>query len=100
MIRHIVMWKFKPEAEGKTREENMEIVRERLYALLPIIPEIKRMEIGLDISHTDMSMDFCLLTEFDSKETLSYYAEHPEHLKVSQYVRAVIETRVVLDSEL
>lgn len=100
MIRHIVMWKFKPEAEGKTREENMEIVRERLYALLPIIPEIKKMEIGIDISHTDMSMDLCLLTEFDSVETMKYYAGHPEHLKVSKYVRSVIETRVVLDSEL
>lgn len=100
MIRHIVMWKFKPEAEGKTREENMEIVRERLYALLPMIPEIKRMEIGIDISNTDMSMDLCLLTEFDSVEALNYYAGHPEHLKVSKYVSSVIETRVVLDSEL
>ena len=37
MIRHVVMWKFKAEAEGKTREENMAIVRERLYALLPVL---------------------------------------------------------------
>jgi len=100
MIRHIVMWKFKEEAEGKTKRENMEKAREMLYDLLPIIPEIKRMEIGLDISKTDMSMDLCLLTEFDSKETLAYYATHPEHLKVSNFFRLVIESRVVLDSEL
>ena len=100
MIRHIVMWKFKEEAEGKTKQENMEKAREMLYALLPVIPEIKRMEIGLDVSKTDMSMDLCLLTEFDSKETLAYYATHPEHLKVSKFVRSVIESRVVLDSEL
>ena len=100
MIRHIVMWKFKPVGEGKSREENMEIVRDKLYALRPLIPEIRRMEIGLDVSHTDMSMDFCLLTEFDSMADLKYYAEHPEHQKVSAYVRSVIETRVVLDCEL
>jgi hypothetical protein len=47
MIKHIVMWNFKNEGEGKTREENMAIVRDRLYALLPIIPEIKKMEIYL-----------------------------------------------------
>ncbi len=100
MIRHVVMWKFKPEAEGNTKEQNMSIVRERLYELLPIIPEIKRMEIGLDINHTDMSMDLMLLTEFDDTDALKLYANHPEHLKVSAFVRKVIETRVVLDCEI
>ena len=100
MIRHIVMWKFKPEGEGNTKEKNMELVRDRLYALLPIIPQIKRMEIGLDITHTDMSMDLCLLTEFDSVEDMKFYAGHPEHLKVSAFVRSVIESRVVLDCEI
>ena len=100
MIRHVVMWKFNNEAEGKTKEENMAIVRERLYALLPIIPELKRMEIGCDISHTDMTMDLMLLTEFDTLETLKFYAEHPEHVKVASFVRKVTESRVVLDCEL
>lgn len=100
MIRHVVMWKFKSDAEGKTKAENMEWVRERLYALLPVIPEIKRMEIGLDVSQTDMSMDLMLLTEFDSLDALHTYAVHPEHVKVSTYVRKVIETRVVLDCEI
>ena len=100
MIRHVVMWKFKDCAEGKTREQNLEIVRESLYALVPVIPEIKRMEIGFDISKTDMSMDMILLTEFDSTDSLHTYAVHPEHLKVSGYVRKVTETRVVLDCEI
>ncbi|MBQ8330909.1 MAG: Dabb family protein [Clostridia bacterium] len=100
MIRHVVMWKFKENSEGKTKMENMEWVREHLYALLPVIPEIKRMEIGFDIMGTDMSMDLMLLTEFDTVETMKTYAGHPEHLKVSAYVRKVIETRVVLDCEI
>ena len=100
MIRHVVMWKFKDTAEGKTKQENMELVREHLYALLPIIPEIKRMEISFDITGSDMSMDLMLLTEFDTVETMKTYAVHPEHLKVSAYVRKVVETRVVLDCEV
>ncbi len=100
MIRHVVMWKLKDEAEGKSRAENMEWIREHLYALCPIIPQIKRMEIGLDITGSDMSMDLMLLTEFDSVADMKTYAEHPEHLKVSGYVRKVIETRVVLDCEI
>ena len=100
MIRHVVMWKFKESAEGKTKEQNMEWVKESLYALLPIIPEIKRMEIGFDVNHTDASMDLMLLTEFESLDTLRTYAVHPEHLKVSTYVCRVVESRVVLDCEI
>ena len=100
MIRHVVMWKFKPEAEGKTKSENMEIVREQLIALVSIISEIKRMEIGFDIKGTDASMDLMLLSEFDTLETLKIYAEHPAHVKVASYVRKVTESRVVLDCEI
>ena len=100
MIRHIVLWKFKEEAEGKSKAENMQWVREHLYALCPTISEIKRMEIGTDITGSEMSMDLMLLTEFDSVDAMKRYAVHPEHVKVSTYVRKVIETRVVLDCEL
>ena len=99
MIKHIVMWNFLPEAEGKTREENMELVRDSLYALLPIIPEIKKMEIGFDVKHTDMSADMVLITEFETLETLRFYAEHEEPLKVSAYVRRVVDSRKVIDFE-
>ena len=97
MVKHIVMWKFKDSAEGKTREENIALVRDSLYALVGVIDEIKKMEIGADISHTDMSMDMVLLTEFEDVEAMKRYAVHPEHVKVSTYVRKVIESRVVLD---
>ena len=100
MIRHIVMWKFKDSAEGKTKQENMELVRDSLYALPDIIPEIKRMEIGFDVSHTEMSADFVLLTEFDSLEALHTYAVHPEHQLVAKYVRSVTDSRAVIDTEI
>ena len=100
MIRHVVMWKLKDSAEGKSREENIELISKELYALLPIIPEIKKMEIGADVKHTPASMDLMLLSEFDSLETLAVYATHPAHVKVAEYVGKVAESRVVLDSEI
>ena len=100
MIRHVVMWKFKTEAQGRAKLENMEILREKLFALPALIPEIKKMEIGFDVKHTDCSMDFMLLTEFDSLDTLAVYAVHPDHLKVTEFVRDVVDTRVVLDCEI
>ena len=99
MIRHVVMWKFKEKAEGKTKAENMQIVRERLLALRPIIPQLKLMEIDCDISHTEMSYDMMLTTEFESVADMKAYADHPEHLKVREYVKAVREAWVILDCE-
>ena len=100
MVRHIVMWKFKESAEGKDKAENIEIVRDSLYALTDIIKEIKKMELGIDVSHTDASMDLVLLTEFESAEDLRAYAVHPEHVKVAGYVKKVVESRVVLDYDM
>ena len=96
MIKHVVMWRFKEE----NREENMAHARDILLALPALIPELKKMEVHFDITHTDMSMDLMLDTEFLSVEDMKIYANHPEHLKVSAFIRSVVESRVVLDAEI
>ena len=100
MIEHVVMWKFADSAEGKSREENMQIVRERLLALPAVISEIKFMQIGRDVSRTDMSYDMMLITEFESMEALHTYKVHPAHMEVAGYVAKVKTARVVLDAEI
>lgn len=99
MIEHVVMWKF-TDGEGRTKEENCAYVRERLLALPALISEIKMMQIGRDVSGTDMSYDMMLVTRFDSLEDLHAYKVHPDHVAVSEYVKKVRTARVVLDAEL
>ena len=96
MIKHVVMWKFKNE----NKQENMEKARDMLLALPAIISDLKKMEVHFDITHSDMSMDMMLDTEFLSVEDMKAYAVHPEHLKVVEFIKSVIESRVVLDSEI
>ena len=96
MIKHVVLWKFKEE----NKKENMQKAREMLLALIPIISEIKSMKVYFDISGTDMSADVMLDTEFSSEADLKTYAVHPEHLKVAEFMKSVILSRVVLDSEI
>lgn len=97
MIKHIVMWNFKGTAEGKTKDENMDIVKTSLLSLEPIIPEIKYIQLGNDISHTDMSYDLALITEFETLEDLHTYKVHPEHEKIANYVAKVTNSRGVID---
>ena len=96
MVKHVVMWKFKEE----NKEANMKKARELLLALPPVISEIKKMEVHLDVLHTAASMDVMLETEFLTVEDLGIYAVHPEHLKVVEFIKGVVETRVVLDCEI
>ena len=97
MISHTVMWKFKEE----NKEENMNTVAERLMALYKSgkIDGLRKMEIGKDVSHTDMSYDMVLLTEFDSMEALAAYKIHPDHVAISQFVKTVRTARAVVDFE-
>lgn len=99
MIEHVVMWRFADNAEGKTREENMGIVRDRLLALPPVISEIKYMQVGRDKSRTPMSYDMMLVSRFETLDALHTYQVHPAHVAVAEYVAKVTTARVVLDAE-
>lgn len=46
MIKHIVMWKLKPVAEGKTKQENAEIMKELLEGLPAKLRSWTRQKLG------------------------------------------------------
>ena len=100
MVRHVVLWKFKDNAEGRSRRENMELVKERLEALPALIPQIKKLEVTFDVKGSEFSSDVMLLTEFDSLEDLETYIVHPDHQKVGPLVRSVAEVRMSHDCEI
>ena len=97
MLKHIVMWQFLPEADGCTKKENMDKVIGMLKALPPIIPQLKSLEIGKDVLHSDMSFDMGLICRFESVEDMNIYKNHPEHKKVSAFVKTVRGARCCVD---
>lgn len=99
MIRHIVMWRFKEEAEEKTKQQNMEYVRSRLMSLKDMIPEIKSLEIGINIANGGAAYDMALVSEFEDEAALEAYRTHPNHVEVSEYVSKVRTDRAVVDYE-
>ena len=97
MVKHIVMWNLKDNAEGCSKEENIEIMRDKLLALKEMIPEIISMEVGVNFNLSDTACDICLVTEFKSGVELGIYTDHPEHVEVAKFVGKVRESRVVAD---
>ncbi len=94
MIRHIVMWRFK---EGE--RENMLVFRDRLLALKGRIPEIRAMEVGINMNPSDRSYDAVLVSEFDSLEALRAYSENPLHVEVSEFCRFIRTASASVDYE-
>lgn len=95
MIKHIVMWKFK---EGEY--ENMLLFRERLLALRERIPEIRAMEVGVNINPSDRSFDAVLVSEFDSLDALKAYGTNPLHVEVSEFCKSIRTQSVSVDYEI
>lgn len=95
MIRHIVMWKFK---EGE--QENMLLFRERLLELKGQIPEIRSMEVGVNVKQSERSYDAVLVADFDSLEALEAYTVNPLHQAVAEFCKTIRTGSVSVDYEL
>ena len=100
MINHTVVWKFKDEALGNSKETNMNILKEKLLDLKGKISEIIEISVGINSVETPSSYDFILNVLFKNKEDLQAYIVNEDHKKVGLFVREVIESRVSIDYEV
>ncbi|EKO1912244.1 Dabb family protein [Clostridium botulinum] len=100
MIKHIVMWKLKEFAEGKSKLENANIIKTSLEDLQNKIDVLKLIEVGVNINNSKQAYDVVLYSEFEKLEDLNLYQNHPDHLKVGEFINKVKEERIVTDYEV
>ncbi|MFV8335811.1 Dabb family protein [Flavobacterium sp. RSP29] len=99
MIHHIVMWKLKDFAEGKSKAENAIILKESLEGLKKDIPEIVEIRVGLNIESEYSNFDAVLHSYFNSFETLEKYQNHPTHNIVAEWIGKIRDLRYCVDYE-
>ena len=97
MLKHIVMLRLKENAEGADKAANAQKLKELLEGLTGKIEELIKLEVGINIVADDQAADLVLCTEFQSVGGLKRYAVHPEHLKVVEFIKRVVEERRVVD---
>lgn len=100
MIKHIVMWKFKDSANGKTKQENALEMKAKLENLVGKIDVLRSLEVGSNELHTDASYDMVLTTTFDNEADMKAYAAHPLHVEVSTFCKSIRLARVTVDYHL
>ena len=93
MIKHIVMWKFKPGTETE-----MHAFLDGLRGLYGVIPQIREQEVGVNCAPGNY--DAALISVFDSMEDLEAYKHDPRHVKVSALCKAIRTDRVAVDFEV
>jgi hypothetical protein len=100
MIRHVVMWTFAEEADGRSRADNLATARERLERLPALIPGIRRFELGIDELRGAQQADLVLIAEFDDWPGLDAYVVHPAHQEVVTFFSRVRDQRWAVDYEI
>ncbi|TVR30963.1 MAG: Dabb family protein [Balneolaceae bacterium] len=98
MIRHIVMWKLKDEAEGATKKKNAEKLKLILEGLRTTIDEIKAVEVGIQISpDQNEAFDVVLICDFETDLDFKMYTRSPHHKKAVDFIETVTEQRIFVD---
>ena len=97
MIKHIVMWKLKDQAEGNDKQANALLMKEKLDAIVNLVPGMLKLEVGIDMDLDAASFDVVLYSEFEDKDALAAYQVHPEHKAVFPFISAVRESRFAVD---
>ncbi len=98
MIRHIVLFKFLEEADGRGREENLRLTAEKLRALQGVVPTLLRSEIHIGAEGAAASnADLVLISDFADLESLNEYIHHPAHVAVGTFMRPLRESRTCID---
>jgi hypothetical protein len=97
MIKHIVMWKLKDFAEGANRAANAAKMKAMLDGCATLVPGTLRFEVALAQPGLEATYDVVLYSEFDSKESLDAYGDHPTHQAVKPFIGAVRESRQCMD---
>lgn len=125
VYKHIVMWKFKEQHNGKSALENARWMKEQLEALVGVVPELLSAEVGISPALEQAAeaaaaeapapvaaqsnaaavpapaasgeYDACLLSTFASPEALAAYKVHPKHKAISAYCKEARLKRLAFD---
>ena len=95
MIRHVVVWRLKPESGDRFHD-----IRAALEAQRGRISGLLRVEVGRNFAASRRAVDFALICDFDSREALAAYHRHPAHLETRAIVDPLVAEHWIADYDV
>ena len=99
MVKHVLMWRIKEAAEGRSKEENVAICTNAVNGLRDRIDLIRGLEVGRNFAQVASAYDLVITVEFDSREDFAKYLDHPAHKHVGEVVSPLRSDSAVVDYE-
>lgn len=100
MIKHIAMWRLKPDVEGRSIEQRFAIIKDAMEAQLGAIPGLLESEAGLNFKESEKAFDVAVYTVFESREALEAYHRHPAHQRTRAAVDSLVASSCFVDYEV
>ncbi len=100
MVKHIVMWKLHESAEGRSKSDNAQLMKQWLEQLKIKIAEIEHLEVGINFTDAEDAYDVVLYAEFRDRGALDRYQTHPEHIGFKQRIQNLRRDKKVVDYEI
>lgn len=96
MIRHVVMFKFRDDAD--------EAQRQAVHDAIATMPEAtgvtEAYAIGPDLGLAEGNFDFAVVGDFADRDAYLTYRDHPEHQRIiSDVIRPAITDRAAIQFE-
>ena len=94
MITHIALIKL-----VHVNAETIELAKEILSGLDGKIPQLRHLEVGVNLVQSYRSYDLSLMVKFDSLEGFQAYQNHPAHVEVVKNLQGLRQSTVTVDYE-
>ena len=72
-------------------------LKDKLESLKIKIPQLKKLETGVNISYRSRAYDLALITEFENETDLEKYRIHPDHQAIVAFIKEIEADSVVVD---
>jgi hypothetical protein len=100
MLRHIVIWTLKEQAEGADRATNRLKAKALLESCARLHPGTVHFQVGVAQEGFDCTADLVLDSTFVDQAALAAYQNHPTHLAIKPFMKAVVAARQCMDFEV
>ena len=93
MVKHIILFTLKDDADKPA------VIAAAQAALLPLVGQIPGLT-KMEVKPCFCGPDFVLYSEFDSREALNGYADHPLHVEAKSHFFPWVASRMPGDYEV
>ena len=96
MIRHVVLFRWTPEA---TAEQKQRVAAE-LSRLPALVPSLRDYRLGANLGLNPGNFDFAVAADFDDADGYLAYRDHPEHRAiVAEFIQPIVTERAAVQYE-